>query len=485
MTGWNREGHVRAGTHIEMAFKVRRPPLSSGPFAERGRRVGYCTLLLLCALFLTACDTTRYARKQIPKQQMQAYLENKPEPLHNVYRDVLEEGSRNFVLNHMRAGLGAMELGRDRLAAESFETTLLSIEAVYAENESAEKARSVWYEEGKKDFKGEPYERAMAYYYRGLLFLKEGDYENARACFKSGQLQDALAENEKYQMDFALLIYLEGWASHLLGDEQLAKTAFEEAQQIRPDLTPPAPGDDVLVLAESGMSPIKVAAGEGNAALTFKRGSGFREKSARLFVNGRTYSPRMTEDIFWQASTRGGRVVDAILKDKVVFKETHETMGKALTELGVQGMLLSAQHDSNEGLLISGIVTAIGLVQQGVAASTQTRADDRYWESLPDSVHVFTYGKDASNPGRTVTVSFVDPGGNTVSNLAFEVEVHMTARGHGLAWVRSRAAFKKQDLADLDPNDEGDPETPPESITPPRTQPRNTNAPARQPSQPN
>ena len=29
--------------------------------------------------------------------------------------------------------------------------------------------------------KGEPYERAMVYYYRGLIFLRNGDYENARA----------------------------------------------------------------------------------------------------------------------------------------------------------------------------------------------------------------------------------------------------------------------------------------------------------------
>ncbi|MCF8719507.1 tetratricopeptide repeat protein [Nitrospina gracilis] len=470
---------MRAATRITLALTGRRPR-PPGLFSGGRRATAYGTLVLLCAFLLTACDTTRYARKQIPKEVMQAYLENKPKPLHKVYRDVLEEGERNFVLNHMRAGLGAMELGHDRLAAESFEITLLSIEAVYAENESAEKARSVWYEEGKKDFKGEPYERAMAYYYRGLLFLKEGDYENARACFKSGQLQDALAENEKYQMDFALLIYLEGWASHLLGDEQLAKTAFEEAQKIRPDLTPPAPGDDVLVLAESGMSPVKVAAGEGQAALTFKRGSGFREKGARLFVNGRTYSPRMTEDIYWQASTRGGRVVDAILKDKVVFKETHETVGKALTELGVQGMLLSAQHDSDEGLLISGIVTAIGLIEQGVAASTQTRADDRYWETLPDSVHVFTYARDANQPSGTVTVSFVDPNGNAVSDFTFETEVQMTPRGHGLAWVRSRPKFEKPGQTQTDPQTgssgtlEADPQT----------APRPAHTPARQPSQP-
>ena len=50
------------------------------------------------------------------------------------------------------------------------------IEAVYADNAKAEAARSKFTKENAKDFKGEPYERAMAYYYRGLAYLAEGDY---------------------------------------------------------------------------------------------------------------------------------------------------------------------------------------------------------------------------------------------------------------------------------------------------------------------
>ena len=426
------------------------PPKSLPAWRRLCRGMGLA-LVLIAALMLTACDTTRYARKEIPKQQMQAYLANKPKPLHQVYRDVLEEGQRNFVLNQMKAGLGAMELGRDDLAAESFEKTLLSIEAVYAENEAAEKARSVWYEEGKKDFKGEPYERAMAYYYRGLLFLKEGDYENARACFKSGQLQDALAENNKYQMDFALLVYLEGWASHLLGDDQLADAAFKEAQKHRPDLVRPGPDDNVLVIAETGNSPVKVAAGKGKAALTFKRGTGFREKTARVAAGGgREQTPNISEDIYWQATTRGGREVDKILKDKVVFKETNKEMGEALTQLGAQGMVLSAQHDSDEGMIASGVVTAIGLVQQGVAASTQTRADDRYWDSLPDSVHLFTYHMEPASADPTVTVRFLDPNERELDGLTQNVNLEWDTRGNGFAWARSRPAFGDKEKASDD-----------------------------------
>ena len=104
------------------------------------------------------------------------------------------------------------------------------IEAIYADNAKAEAARSKFTKENAKDFKGEPYERAMAYYYRGLAYLAEGDYENARASFKGGMLQDTLAANEKYNADFASLAFLEGWSSQCMGRKDAAASAFAEAR---------------------------------------------------------------------------------------------------------------------------------------------------------------------------------------------------------------------------------------------------------------
>ena len=90
-----------------------------------------------------------------------------------------------------------------------------------------------------KHFKGEPYERAMSYYYRGLLYMLEEDYENARACFKAGIIQDAFAEENQNRCDFALLLFLEAFCSLKLGDQELAKAALEEMKKLRPDLAHP------------------------------------------------------------------------------------------------------------------------------------------------------------------------------------------------------------------------------------------------------
>ena len=69
---------------------------------------------------------------------------------------------------------------------------------------AAELARSNFAREDVKDFKGEPFERAMVFYYLGLSYLALGDFENARTSIKAGEYQDNLSRAEKYQADFAL-----------------------------------------------------------------------------------------------------------------------------------------------------------------------------------------------------------------------------------------------------------------------------------------
>ena len=162
------------------------------------------------ALALSACGTMDDTVK-VPAAQMESWLADKPPGTHHLYAAVLTGGPRNRVLNQTRAGLAAFEAAADDVAAASFDDALNRIEAIYADNPSAEKARSTFVPERSKDFKGEAYERAMAFYYRGLIFLAQGDYGNARAVFQGGQLQDAFAEDQRYQSDFAVLDVLSGW----------------------------------------------------------------------------------------------------------------------------------------------------------------------------------------------------------------------------------------------------------------------------------
>ena len=110
---------------------------------------------ILCFLLVSGCaSTTDYEIVQVPDSVMTAYLQDKPSLLHYHYRRILLEGRRNLVLNHMRAGLAAMELRKFDLAEESFDIALLNIESVYTDDENATRARSLWYAEGPQGFQG-------------------------------------------------------------------------------------------------------------------------------------------------------------------------------------------------------------------------------------------------------------------------------------------------------------------------------------------
>lgn len=403
----------------------------------RHRRAGW--LLLLGALALAGCATigAREREMEIPPATLSGFLAGKPAPLHDLYAVLLRQGPRNAVLNQMRVGLAATDLGATDAATEALDQALAGVETVYAQSETAAKARQLWYRESYKDFKGEPYERAMAYYYRGLLYLREGDFENARASFKGGMLQDAFAQDAQNRADFALLAFLEGWASHCLGDQALARQSFDEAKTLKPALSLPALDHNVLLLAETGTAPVKVGDGPRHSLLRYRRGSGFSEASVRFRVGDTARPAFHVEDIYWQASTRGGRPVDYILEGKVAFKDDLSTAGNVMTTVGLATVVAGAANRSSEATIAGAAVTMLGLIAQGVSGAVKPEADVRAWDNLPDGVHVLTAALPAGPP--RVEAVFFDAAGAPVRGMTRPVPIQFAKRC-GIGWVRSRSA---------------------------------------------
>lgn len=404
----------------------------------RCRRLAGC-LLLLGAVASAGCATISAREREIdvPPATLNGFLAGKPAPLHDLYTVLLRQGPRNEVLNRMRIGLAATELGATEAATEAFDQALAGIETVYAQSETAAKARQLWYRESYKDFKGEPYERAMAYYYRGLLYLREGDYENARASFKGGMLQDAFAEEAQNRADFALLAFLEGWASHCLGDQALARQSFDEARTLKPGLALPAADHNVLLLAETGTAPVKRGDGPRHSLLRYRRGYAFSELGARFRVGDEVRPAFPVEDIYWQASTRGGRPVDYILEGKVSFKDNLSTAGNVMTTVGLATVVAGASNRSSEATIAGAGLAIIGIIAQGVSSAVKPEADVRYWETLPDGVHMLTVALPAG-PQR-VEALFVDAAGAPIRGVTRPVQVQF-AKQCGIGWVRSRSA---------------------------------------------
>ncbi len=366
----------------------------------------------------------------------QALVDAKPEPLRADFRNLFEEGQRNKVLNLMEIGVKAYRAGYRQEAKNTLTQARLEIENVYADTDAARKARSIWYEEAEKDFKGEPYERAMVYLYLGLIYLEEGDYGNARASFLAGLLQDAFAEEEQHSTDFAVLLYLAGWSAMQMGSDQLAKDHFRELQLYRPDAPIPEADDNALLIVETGTSPRKLGDGVGHYQLVYRRGKGFRDVAAEV-LNGEQWSPVYPmEDLYFQASTRGGRAIDRIVEGQIKFKENTRAVGSNLSHIS-QDSTLAGFSAAAGGALGAGFaaISLVSVAADGMSAASNTRADIRYWAGLPDTLHLIPV---TAADGEPVTVRFLDQHGQVVSGLTDSTEFKFDGRGAGLAFATSR-----------------------------------------------
>jgi tetratricopeptide (TPR) repeat protein len=320
-----------------------------------------------------------------------------PSGLRPYYDTLLAEGEWGAVLNLQRLGLEAIDQRRLDVAERAFDAALERIELIYANSDSAKKARSLWSSEGSKDFKGEPYERAMTYYYRGLLFMAQGDYENARASFRSAEYQDTMSGDETYAGDFGLMSLLSGWASTCAGDPAMAADFYQRAATQQPSgLKAPPTGRTTLVLVESGTSPVKTATGSYGEAMQLKRGDNpFVSASA-----GGQELP-LLGDIGWQASTLGGRQVDAILDGKASFRKGSETVAG----IGVQGATMAVGLDNGGGA--AGALAVVGIAAVLVSSASKPKADIRYWDNLPDRIYG-TFVKGSGKGGLSIAEQTAD-----------------------------------------------------------------------------
>ena len=170
------------------------------------------------------------APSQALAEQARDFAQGTPvEELRPLFERLFIEGERNATLNLQRIGLAALALGRLDLAEKALDGAAFRIDLIYADNPEAQKAKSLWSAEKVKDFKGEPYERTMSYFYRGLAYAARGDFQNARAMFKQADYQDTVAEAEQFAGDFALMPYMAGWASYCDGDSNMAKDFLKQA----------------------------------------------------------------------------------------------------------------------------------------------------------------------------------------------------------------------------------------------------------------
>ena len=290
---------------------------------------------------------------------------------------------------------------------------------IFTADKGSRAARSYFKEEAKKTFLGEPYERVMANFYRGILYWMDGEPDNARACFRNGQFQDADAESQEYAADWVLLDYLDGLVTARLGSD--GSDAFKRAKaHARLAIPPePKPRANLLFFLEYGKGPTKYAAGQYGEQLRFKEGtSTTREVMVR--VGGQAVHVGPYDDLNFQATTRGGRVMDHVLGNKAVFKATTDTFGDAAIIGGaITAMAGSGQGNSMDevgaGLVIAGVLSKL------VSAPSTPRADTRGWDNLP---LYLSFAAFEVPPGtHAATIEFLDAKRQPLANLTRTVSI--------------------------------------------------------------
>lgn len=332
--------------------------------------------------------------------------------------DVLEDGPnaiahgppRDRVLWQYRTALAALRRGQFDQAKHHLDEALLTLGGIFGNDPDARKARGYFHAESKKTFIGEPYERSMAFFYRGILYWRDGERDNARACFRSAQFEDSDTEKKEYAGDWVLMDYLDGLASMKLGGDGADAIRRAEANARNVRLPPPSPQANVLLFLDFGPGPQKYAAGEYGQQLRFRTVPS-PIQSARVKVGGLDVPVAPSDDVNFQATTRGGRVMDHVLANKAVFKSTTDAVG---TVALIGGAIAATSGDSDTRAVGAGIAAA-GLVAKLISAATTPAADTRTWDNLPQFISFATF---PLPPGaHTATVEFLDGGGRTVANL--------------------------------------------------------------------
>ncbi|HEU5122834.1 MAG TPA: hypothetical protein VFW05_02085 [Verrucomicrobiae bacterium] len=376
-------------------------------------RVRTLIRFLGCALLLTGCATHR----QPPVVLTGDIMVDGP--------NAIEHGPpKDKVLWQDRTAAAAMRRGQFDLARRYLDDVLLTFGGIYGNNKSARQARGYFHEESKKTFIGEPYERVMAYYYRGILYWMEGEPDNARACFRSAQIEDAGTEDESYSADYAILDYLDGLATLKLGGD--GSDAFRRAEkESRLSRLPPYNAQaNVIFFLEFGLGPTKYAGGEYGEQLRF-RDNPSPAKTATISVNGQKLTAGACDDLVFQATTRGGRVMDYVLGNKAVFKSTTSAIG----DVGiVSGALLATRRGHNSAADEVGLgLLAAGLLSKVFSAATTPGADIRTWDNLPRYLTFATLALPAG--AHAATIEFQDAAGRPLPNLTKQITINVPVDG--------------------------------------------------------
>ena len=191
-----------------------------------------------------------------------------------------------------------------------------------------------------------------------------------------------------------------------------------------------------MVIIETGTSPRKLADGVGHEELKFFRGKNIEVNRTTLFLDDMKIPAYPMEDVAWQAMTRGGRPVDKIIKGQVHFRKTHEKVSTTLTDISSNMLLVS--HLTSQADALNGVGSALGIfgvAEMALASRTRVHADTRYWDNLPDTIHLACLP--AEPRSYELTIQYLNADNDKISEEIERIDVSSGDQNNGiLFWKR-------------------------------------------------
>lgn len=273
------------------------------------------------------------------------------------------------------------------------------------------KAQSIWHGEVNKVYKGDSYERSTFYAFLALSCIQQGNYEDALRSVKNGLLADADSNREGAIDDYALLHYLGFFVSKKMGNNDEALEYLRgmnnalalqgcrdqqfldlQAAQLSAQLERDNP--NVLLVIWTGAPPTVVCMGRYKEKRSIIHGKMLFDSIAFSAGTG-SYIPLMNNlgNIDFQATTRGGRLMDNILADKAAAKQTLSSMYGMLTVVGLYTMYYGLVFMPFPPLGVSVMGAGAGCLVLGmtfhiIGSFMNPKADGRYWKNLPGQLYI-------------------------------------------------------------------------------------------------
>jgi hypothetical protein len=248
---------------------------------------------------------------------------------------------------------------------------------------------------------------------------------------------DGYTEEETYAADYALLDYLDGLTTLKLGGDATDEFKLAQGHARLGSLPPYEPKANVVFFLNYGNGPLKFASGQYAEELRFRPGVSLA-RSVQLRVAQKTITIPPYDDLYFQAITRGGRVMDHILANKAVFKSSTDTAGDAAIITGA--VLASDRRNPEVGLG----VLAIGILAKAVAGATTPETDIRSWEGLPQYL---SFAALELAPGDYVaTIEFVDEAKRTLPGLTKTVNFRVPTSGSDVVVFVSDKSVTPQNI---------------------------------------